>query len=90
MWGCEHAFAYDTQSEGTRSPYLFGLIKLLGDYSDFCEFVAAKAKENIKDYRNRFNHFARFLTLMAEDGSKEADRHVWDLYEWLLNELQIC
>ena len=88
MWGCEHAFAYDTQSEGTRSPYLFGLIKLLGDYSDFCEFVAAKAKENIKDYRNRFNHFARFLTLMAEDGSKEADRHVWDLYEWLLNELQ--
>ena len=34
MWGCEHAFAYDTQSEGTRSPYLFGLIKLLGDYPD--------------------------------------------------------
>ena len=87
FWGCDHAFAYDAQSEGVRGPYLFGMIKLLGDYPDFCELAEAGAKSNLMDTTWRFEHYISLLTLMA-DAYEPASKIVWEIYQILLHELR--
>ena len=84
LWGCLHARAYDTQSEGTRAVYLFEMIERFGDWTDFYERLAADAKRRIREYGWRFAHDTDILALMAGSGYAPAKQTLEALYDLLL------
>ena len=88
LWGCLHARAYDTQSEGTRAVYLFEMIERFGDWTDFYERLAADAKRRIREYGWRFAHDTDLLALMAGSGYAPAKQTLEALYDLLLHALQ--
>ena len=88
LWGCLHARAYDTQSEGTRAVYLFEMIERFGDWTDFYERLAADAKRRIREYGWRFAHDTDILALMAGSGYAPAKQTLEALYGLLLHALQ--
>ena len=88
LWGCGHALAYDTQSEGTRAIYLFEMIERFEDWTDFYEFLASDAKRRIKDPGWRFAHDTDLLALMAASGYAPAKQTLEELYDLLLRAVQ--
>ena len=88
LWGCGHALAYDTQSEGTRAIYLFEMIERFEDWTDFYEFLAADAKRRIRAPGWRFAHDTDLLALMAASGYAPAKQTLEELYDLLLRAVQ--
>lgn len=88
LWGIQHALAYDAQCEGTRAIYLFDMIELFDDWSEFYTLIADSAKRNIKDPGWRFFHYEEILALMAGAGYAPAQETMDELYELLLRAVQ--
>ncbi len=72
LWGCRHNLAYDTQSEGTRSPYLYEMIQFYPDKSLFIETVKAAFRKTILKRDDLFTQSCRLLEYFAQDGFREA------------------
>ena len=87
MWACKRNFAYDTQSEGTRSWYTYTMANA---YPDKETFIAA-AEEAINKYRynNGWDllHLSEILMFFAMDGYESARRALEGKYQELLNAL---
>ncbi len=80
IWACKKDFAYDAQSEGTRSWYTYTMANA---YSDKEPFIRAAA-EALKRYRPNGSwdllHLSEILMLFAKDGHKFAQQAVEEKY----------
>lgn len=80
LWACKRNIAYDAQSEGTRSWYVYTMVDA---YSDKDPFVSA-AIDALKKYRPNSGwdllHLIELLMFFAQDGYKSAQRAVEEKY----------
>lgn len=87
LWACKRDIAYDTQSEGARSRYVYTLTCA---YPDKRPFISAAA-EALKKYRPNGSwtmlHLAELLMFFAMDGSRMAHRALVAKYRELLDEM---
>lgn len=84
MWACKRNFAYDAQSEGTRSWYTYTMANA---YPDKETFIAAAA-EALKKYRpnNGWDllHLSEILMFFAMDGYESARQALEEKYQEML------
>jgi len=87
LWGCLHNLSYDTQSEGTRSEYMYSLQKKFND--DYFEFkiIEKFMKEKMDSWL--FDHFANMLYLFVKDGSEKSYQSLYNKYGDMLNSLTV-
>ena len=87
LWACQHNIAYDAQSEGTRSWYVYTMVKA---YPDPETFILAAA-EALRKYRPNSGwdllHLGEFLMFFAMDGYKTARLAVEEKYQKLLEKM---
>lgn len=81
LWGCTHNLAYDAQSEGTRSDYLYQLVKCYPDETPFVDAVIISLKKSSTKSGWDFLQFCRFLELSARDGNSSAANALYDQYQ---------
>jgi hypothetical protein len=87
LWGCLHNLSYDTQSEGTRSEYMYSLQnKFNDDYFEF-KIIGMFMKEKMDSWL--FDHFANLLYLFAKDGSEKSYQSLYNKYGDMLNSLTV-
>ena len=81
LWACKRNFAYDAQSEGTRSWYTYTMANA---YPDQETFIAATA-EALKKYRpnNGWDllHLSEILMFFAMDGYESARQALEEKYQ---------
>lgn len=84
LWACKRNIAYDAQSEGTRSWYIYTMASA---YPDKETFINAAA-EALKKYRPNGGwdllHLSEFLMFFAQDGYESARQAVEVKYQELL------
>ena len=84
LWACKRNFAYDAQSEGTRSWYTYTMANA---YPDKESFISA-AVETLKKYRPNGSwdllHLSEFLMFFAMDGYEPAQTAVEEKYHEIL------
>ena len=84
LWACKRNFAYDAQSEGTRSWYTYAMVNA---YSDKETFIAAAA-EALKKYRPNGSwdllHLSELLMFFAMDGYESARNALEEKYQKIL------
>ena len=84
LWACKRNFAYDAQSEGTRSWYTYTMANA---YPDKETFIAATA-EALKKYRpnNGWDllHLSEILMFFAMDGYESARQALEEKYQEIL------
>ena len=87
LWACQRNIAYDAQSEGTRSWYVYRMVKV---YSDREAFIHAAA-EALRKYRSNSGwdllHLSEFLMFFAMDGYAAARQAVEEKYRELLDKM---
>ena len=87
LWGCLHNLSYDTQCEGTRAYYVYGLTTFFND-DDYFVVPIIKAFENIPRREDHtFSHFCELLGCFAEKGSTDAKNALHKKYGELLSAL---
>lgn len=72
LWGCTHNLAYDAQCEGTRSYYLYKLVKCYPDADFFVDAVIPYFYKSIAKSDWSFEQFCDFLGLFAGEGNQTA------------------
>ncbi|MDE6568158.1 MAG: hypothetical protein K2K70_10565, partial [Lachnospiraceae bacterium] len=72
LWGCTHNLAYDAQCEGTRSYYLYKLVKCYPDIDFFVDAVIPYFYRSIAKSDWSFAQFCDFLGLFAGEGNQTA------------------
>ena len=84
LWACKRNFAYDAQSEGTRSWYTY---TLANSYPDKEIFIHATA-EALKKYRSNGSwdllHLSEVLMFFAMDGYESARKALEEKYQEVL------
>lgn len=84
LWACKRNFAYDAQSEGTRSWYTYTMANA---YADKETFISAAA-EALKKYRPNSGwdllHLSEVLMFFAMDGHEPARQAVEEKYQEIL------
>lgn len=84
LWACKRNFAYDAQSEGTRSWYTYTMANA---YPDKETFINAAA-EALKKYRPNGSwdllHLSEVLMFFAMDGYESAQEAVEEKYQEIL------
>lgn len=84
LWACKRNIAYDAQSEGTRSWYIY---TMASSYPDKETFINAAA-EAFKKYRPNDGwdllHLSELLMFFAQDGYESARQAVEEKYKELL------
>lgn len=84
IWACKRNFAYDAQSEGTRSWYTYTMANI---YPDKESFISAAA-EALKKYRPNGSwdllHLSEVLMFFAMDGYESAQKAVEEKYQEIL------
>ena len=60
LWGCTHNFSYDTQSEGSRSWYMYELIKRFPKKTAFLEAICQCFEKRTPYQYWKFHHFCSF------------------------------
>lgn len=84
MWACKRNFAYDAQSEGTRSWYTYTMANA---YPDKETFINAAA-EALKKYRPNGSwdllHLSEILMFFAVDGYESAQKALEEKYQEVL------
>lgn len=85
LWACKGNIAYDAQSEGTRSWYVYTLAKAYPDPEAFIR----EAAEALKRYRPRGGwdllHLSELLMFFANDGYEAARQAVEEKYREILS-----
>ncbi len=88
LWACKRDIAYDAQSEGTRSWYVY---TLASSYPDKYPFIHAAA-EALKKYRPNSSwdllHLTELLMFFAQDGYEIAHHTVAEKYREMLAAMQ--
>lgn len=87
LWGCLHNLSYDTQSEGTRSGYMYTLQSKFNDDYFELRIIEMFKKEKMDSWL--FNHFANLLYLFAKDGSEKSYHSLYNKYGNMLNSLTV-
>ena len=87
IWGCKHVLAYDAQCEGTRSRYLYQMIELYEDWTDFYEAAAARLKICCSMPGWEFVQYAELCAWMAGGGYEPAGQRLDAVYAHLLEVL---
>lgn len=87
VWGCKHSLAYDIQFEGTRSWYLYQMIKLYEEWADFYEAVSGHLKLCCSRPRWKFVQYAELCARMAAGGYEPAGQRLDAVYAYLLDVL---
>ena len=84
LWACKRDFAYDAQSEGTRSWYVYTMANA---YPDKETFISAAA-EALRKYRPNDSwdllHLSEVLMFFAQDGYKSAQQALEEKYQEIL------
>ncbi len=84
MWACKRNFAYDAQSEGTRSWYIYTMANAYPDKETFIN----TATEALKKYRPNGSwdmlHLSEILMFFAMDGYEPAQKAVEEKYHEIL------
>lgn len=84
MWACKRNFAYDAQSEGTRSWYTYTMANAYPDKETFINTVA----EALKKYRPNGSwdllHLSEILMFFAMDGDESAQKALEEKYQEVL------
>ena len=84
LWACKRNFAYDAQSEGTRSWYTYTMAKT---YPDKETFISATA-EALRKYRPNGSwdllHLSEVLMFFAMDGCASARQALEEKYQEIL------
>ena len=84
LWACKRDYAYDAQSEGTRSWYTYTMANAYPDQETFINAAA----EALKKYRSNCGwdllHLSELLMFFAQDGSESAQRAVEEKYQEIL------
>ncbi len=88
LWACTHECAYDAQCEGTRSHYLYEMVKCFPDESPFVEAASSYLARNIADPRWGFLYACGFLELSARNGNLSAAGILRDYYGLLYMSLK--
>lgn len=87
VWGCKYSLAYDTQFEGSRSWYLYQMIKLYEDWADFYEAVSGCLRLCCSGPRWKFVQYAELCARMAAGGYEPAGQKLDAVYAYLLDVL---
>lgn len=74
---------YDTQSEGTRAEYLYGLLKLFNDDGYFLSPVIEKFNGLEEEYGWEFEHLCDLITEFAKDGNLDAAKTLDEMFDKL-------
>lgn len=84
MWACKRNFAYDAQSEGTRSWYTYTMANAYPDKETFINTAA----EALKKYRPNGSwdllHLSEILMFFAMDGDESARKALEEKYQEVL------
>lgn len=84
LWACKRNFAYDAQSEGTRSWYTYTMANAYPDKDTFIDAAA----EALKKYRSHGGwdllHLSELLMFFAQDGYESAQQAVEGKYQEIL------
>ena len=84
LWVCKRNFAYDAQSEGTRSWYVYTMINAYPDKETFIDTTA----EAIRKYRHNSGwdllHLSEILMFFAMDGYESARQALEEKYQEVL------
>ena len=84
LWACKKDFAYDAQSEGTRSWYVYTMACAYPDKETFIDAAA----EALRKYRSRSGwdllHLSEILMFFASDGYESAGRALEAKYQEVL------
>ena len=83
LWGCTHEIFYDAQCEGTKSKYLYEMVKYYPDVSPFIEAVIDCARQQMAKNSWLFFQCCEFLGFFGADGDKRARQALYALYEEL-------
>lgn len=87
IWGCKHELAYDAQFEGTRSLYLYQMIKMYENWDVFFEAVCSRIEKSCGNSGWEFIQHAELCALMAGGGYAPAAKKLNDVYVHLLDVL---
>ncbi len=84
LWACKRSFAYDAQSEGTRSWYTYTMANAYPDKETFINTAA----EALKKYRPNGSwdllHLSEILMFFAMDGYESARKALEEKYQEVL------
>lgn len=72
LWGCSRDMAYDAQSEGCRSVYLYQLITQFPDSAPFMDVLEKRLFQSMRSRGWEFLQDCEILSYFALDGEKRA------------------
>ena len=72
LWGCSRDMAYDAQSEGCRSVYLYRLITQFPDSAPFMDVLEKRLFQSMRSRGWEFLQDCEILSYFALDGDKRA------------------
>jgi len=83
LWACDHEIAFDAQCEGTRSGFVYRLIRCYEDRSPFFRAVLAAFRKTTSTSGWRMLYLAELLSFFAGDGEETAEQALWQKYQEL-------
>ncbi|MDE6625267.1 MAG: hypothetical protein K2K56_02720 [Lachnospiraceae bacterium] len=89
LWGCTHNLAYDAQCEGTRSYYLYKLVKCYPDTDFFVDAVIPYFYKSIARSDWSFDQFCDFLGWFAGEGNPTALHALQENYRRMYDVLKV-
>lgn len=88
MWGCTHELAYDAQCEGSRSAYLYEMIREFPNAGVFLQAAAERMEKCVHTPGWEFSQCCQLLALFAGEGNEFAVCSLQCCYESLLDLLK--
>jgi len=85
LWACKRNFAYDAQSEGTRSWYTYTMVKAYPDKETFILAAAEALKKHHSNSSWDLLHLSEFLMFFAMDGFESAREALDEKYREVLD-----
>lgn len=87
LWACQRNIAYDAQSEGTRSWYVYTMARAYPDPETFIQAAAEALRKYRPDSGWKLLHLSEFLMFFAMDGHETAQQAVEEKYRELLEKM---
>lgn len=84
LWGCSRDMAYDAQSEGCRSFYLYELIQEFSDITPFLDVIEKRLFHGMHSTGWEFAQDCTLLAYFVADGNKRAWKILTACYQALL------
>ena len=72
LWGCLNNLSYDNQCEGTRSDYVYNLLKIYNDEEYFVNPIIEKFNKVSYINDHLFSHLSELVRNFAMDGNEKA------------------